>query len=669
MTARFNGFPSFRLRADATYRLMALIATLAAASGVLLAGQVPQVPPGQDPSATFRSSVDAVQLTVIVTDADGVPVAGLTADDFEILENRARRPITTFEAINIPVERRERALAEPDVLTNDRPAGRLYVIALDTMTSYSALRARAFLRQFIEQHFGPNDTAAVVLTTRGPRDSGQEFTSNPRLLVEAINKFDGGGDDGNRERNFIGDFRNLMAFMATLRGGRKAVIFVSEGVPVDAWQVVNARPARFGGLFSDIDTDFIEALSFATRNNIALYPIDPRGLGLGITDEDIDVEFDKTRRRETEATLDDRLDMGGLAAVTGGFALVGSNNFTGAFERIVRENSTHYLLGFNSAIEQRDGRFVNLEVRVKRPGLQVRSIDGYVAPRGRPRDPRRPPASSVLASTWDAVASAITTSGVPIRVYAAPFRGKGKEKAATVAISVEVDGSRLNLQEQEGAHRGILEVVFAVTDAKNKRWPIWRHRAELRLKPETYERVREGAVRVLSQLPLPEGRYQLRASAGGVAAAGSVIYDLVIPDFRDDFSLSGVALTSKQAQATFTFSPHKQLDVALPGPPTTAREFSRDDTLILFAEAYENRKKAHTVTLTVELRDDAGRVLGTHVVERKAADKPKEASVYAFAPNLSLEEIPPGRYALRVEAASSLDRRKSVIRDVPFSVR
>jgi len=306
---------------------------------------------------------------------------------------------------------------------------------------------------------------------------------------------------------------------------------------------------------------------------------------------------------------------------------------------------------------------------VKRPGLQVRSIDGYVAPRGRPRDSRRPPASSVLASTWDAVASAITTSGVSIRVYAAPFRGKGKEKAATVAISVEVDGSRLNLQEQEGAHRGILEVVFAVTDAKNKRWPIWRHRAELRLKPETYKRVSEGAVRVLSQLPLPEGRYQLRASAGGVAAAGSVIYDLAIPDFRDDFSLSGVALTSKQAQETFTFSPHKQLDVALPGPPTTAREFSRDDTLILFAEAYENRKKAHTVTLTVELRDDAGRVLGTHVVERKAADKPKEASVYAFAPNLSLEEIPPGRYALRVEAASSLDRRKSVVRDVPFSVR
>ena len=95
-----------------------------------------------------------------------------------------------------------------------------------------------------------------------------------------------------------------------------------------------------------------------------------------------------------------------------------------------------------------------------------------------------------------------------------------------------------------------------MTDAKKKRCPIWRHRAELALKPETYERVSKGAMRVVSQLPLPEGHYQLRASAGSAAVAGSVVYDLDVPDFRDDFSLSGVALTSKQASETFTFSPH-----------------------------------------------------------------------------------------------------------------
>lgn len=638
-----------------THRLIGLIATIAAATVALLSGQTP---PGQTPP-TFRNAVEAVQLTVIVTDRQGHPVPGLTEDDFEIIENRVPRPITTFAAVDIPIlETPAPRVPNSDVLTNERPQGRLYVIALDVMLPENALRTRAFLRQFIEKHFGPNDTAAVIAMARGLRDSGQEFTSNTRLLLQAIDKFGGSFPDEwsrrEREKNFIGDFKSLMQYMASLRGGRKALMLFSENVPVDAYAVVQARPSQLTGLFSDFDTDFVEALSLATRNSIAIYPIDPRGLTTELT----------AAESFTPTDLFTRADLGSLAAVTGGFALTGSNNYTMAFERLVRENSSYYLLGFNSGVEQRDGRFVGVEVRVKRPGLAVRTVQGYVSPRGRPREERRP--STVLAATWDAVASGITTSGLPMRVYAAPFKSRGKD--ATVAITVEVAGSRLNLVERDGAYRGVFEVIFAVTDVKKKRWPIWRHRAELALKPETYERVRRGAMRVISQMPLPEGRYQLRASAGGAAVAGSVVYDLVVPDFREDFSLSGVALMSKQASDTFTFSPHRQIDVAFPGPPTTAREFSREDTLTLFAEAYENRRKPHTITLTIEVRDGAGRVLGSHVAERKSADKPIGASVYAFAPNLSLEEIPPGRYALRVVAGSSL-ARETVAREVPFTVR
>src|SRR6185503_1086155 len=210
------------------------------------------------------------------------------------------------------------------------------------------------------------------------------------------------------------------------------------------------------------------------------------------------------------------------------------------------------------------------EVRVKRPGLQVRSTEGYVAPRGKPQEqPGRRP-STVLAATWDAVKSAITTSGVPIRVNAAAFKGRGGQ--AIVPITLEIAPEKLNLIEQDGAWRGQLEIVFAVTDSKKRRFPIWRHRALLALKPETYARVSKGAMRIISQMPLPAGHFQIRASAGSAAVAGSVVYDLEVPDFRDDFALSGVPLTSKQARETFTFSPHA-ITVALRGPPNTAREF------------------------------------------------------------------------------------------------
>jgi VWFA-related protein len=645
-------------------RSLVLIAALAAGGGVLLHGQTRQSPPPgdpQEPVASFRSSVEAVQISVIVTDREGKPAAGLTEADFEVFENRVPRPIVTFAEVNIPVERTAGVRVESDVLGNDGPPGRLYVIALDQMSTDSILRARFIMRRFIENHFGPNDTAAVVLTTSGPGDSGQEFTGNPRRLLAAIDRFGGGDLQGEwtREKNFVGDLRTLLAFMATLRGARKSLILVTEGVPVDAYDVIDARPARFGGIFSEVNPEFVEALSFATRNNIAIYPINPRGL---TTELAAPGSFDTS-------ALENRTVLGGLAAVTGGFALTGSNNFDRAFERLVLENSSYYQLAFDSGIERRDGRYVPIEVRVKRPGLQVRSMDGYIAPRGGPQQPRRP--TTVLASVWDAVASAITTSGVSMRVNAAPFRNdKGKD--ATVAVTLEIASEKLNLVEQDGAWRGVLEILLATTDSRNKRrWPIWRHRAALALKPDTYERVSRSAIRVISQLPLPEGRYQLRVSAGGEAVAGSVIYDMEVPDFRDDFSLSGITLTSSQAQQTLTFSPHR-VEVSFPGPPTTAREFSPDDTLTLFAEAYENRKKPHTVTFAIELRDEDGLEIGRHVMERTATDKPKQAGAYAFAPNLKLEEVPPGRYVVHVEARSSLDqnkKNKSVRREIPFSVR
>jgi hypothetical protein len=62
-------------------------------------------------------------------------------------------------------------------------------------------------------------------------------------------------------------------------------------------------------------------------------------------------------------------------------------------------------------------------------------------------------------------------------------------------------------------------------------------------------------------------------------------------------------------------------------------------------------------------------VLGSDTIERKSVDKPKDASLYQFAPNLSLEDIQPGRYTLHLDARSSLDKNKPVTRDIPFSVR
>ena len=230
-----------------------------------------------------------------------------------------------------------------------------------------------------------------------------------------IDKFSGGfrqeeappesqnaADNAQRERDYLmrdrmASLRALAEFMAKTPGRRKAMLFVSEGIGFNMFDVVDYA----GGVRSLAGEDAHAAMSAATRGNLAIYPIDPLGLGEG-------------------GTLDARADLTALAHVTGGFALSNSENFAGAFERMVRESSTYYILGFNSGYEKRDGRYVRLEVRVKRPGLTVKSRDGYVAPMG--KAPAQAAATTRSAFS-EAIASPFAIGAMPMRVFAAPYKG------------------------------------------------------------------------------------------------------------------------------------------------------------------------------------------------------------------------------------------------------
>jgi VWFA-related protein len=153
--------------------------------------------PSQDDTPTFRSRVTVVQVDAIVTDAAGNPVKGLTEKDFEVTEAGRSREITSFSAVDIPVptEATSASGLESDSVTNANPPGRTYLIALDEVDPQNAVRARHFLHEFIEKHFGPSDIAGVSLTGRGLVASAQDFTSNKRLVLEAIDKFSGSFND------------------------------------------------------------------------------------------------------------------------------------------------------------------------------------------------------------------------------------------------------------------------------------------------------------------------------------------------------------------------------------------------------------------------------------------------------------------------------------------
>src|SRR6185436_2973743 len=125
----------------------------------------------------------------------------------------------------------------------------------------------------------------------------------------------------------------------------------------------------------DMDSDLREVYDNANRNNVAIYAVDPRGLpGFEFDiNENVGLRTDSKYLSSTMDTL--RV----LAENTDGRAIVNRNDVAVGMKQIARDQSAYYLIGYNSSQAPADGKFHEIKVRVKRPGVQVRARKGYWA--------------------------------------------------------------------------------------------------------------------------------------------------------------------------------------------------------------------------------------------------------------------------------------------------
>ena len=694
---------------------------LGALCAATLAAEAPQTPP-DTPPPTFQVEVNYVEVDAVITDAQGNAVTDLTVEDFEVLEDGQPQDVTAFSFVNIPIERPERPLfadapIEPDVQHNGAE-GRIYMIVLDDLhTAFTRTpRVRQALRTFIEESFGSNDLAAVVHTS-GRGDAGQEFTNNPRLLLAAIDRFSGRnlrsealevadaivrrsniptGDDpqdsflrglpmdpleferAQNARNTLTAIKNLAEFMEGIRGRRKTMLLVSEGISYNIYDVFANSSANL------ILREASDAAAAASRSNVAIYAIDPRGLaGFGETMDAPNLPNDispslfsvNSALRDARRTSQESLQT--LAEETGGFAAINSNDFTGTFDRIVRENSAYYVLGYYPSNDRRDGRFRSLEVRVTRPGLQVRARRGYVAPRGRAPEPEPAGVTAdgepLSAASISALNSPIPISDVPLSLFAAAYKGTAPDASVALALEMRVD--RFDFEERNGTFHDRIEVTFSSIDAEGTTHGGNTHILTLDLRPETLAISRERGVRVVSEIVLPPGRYQLRGvvTDGGGGRSGSVLYDLEVPDFYGSgLSMSGVSLTAASQDAMPTVMGKDPLANVLPGPPVATREFGRDDVLAFFTEFYENLPDAppHVVDLATTVRDADGRIVFEHREERSSTDLQGAGGGYGYGLQIPLRDMTPGTYVVRVEGRSRADDPDAVLgRDLLIRIR
>jgi VWFA-related protein len=400
-----------------------------------LVAQAP-VPAGPEPQSqpTFRVQIDAVTMDVIVKDSDGRFVADLTRDEFEIYEDGVKQEIASMtmshggrvtNALHVPPPAAPEGVILPPRRVATDTSGRIFLFFIDDLhlQFQSTSRVRDLFKRIANQLVHEGDLFGIV--SSGTSSIAIDMTYDRRRLDEAISRIHGNGvtpteiietasgargpsELRHRAQVAFTTMHEALKNLEKVQNRRKALVWVSEGYDFNPFQA--SRLSLFGEgspylqnssnmprtgqdgeqqwdprvelqkqgeTFSDADLAFEmgELTRSANRANTTIYTIDPRGLvaGSGI-DEQVDPTEWNTYLRKSQDTL--RV----LAEETGGVAVVNTNGFDRALQRIDAETSDYYVLGYYSSNPDLSQRRRRIEVRVTRPDVELWSRTEYVVP-------------------------------------------------------------------------------------------------------------------------------------------------------------------------------------------------------------------------------------------------------------------------------------------------
>lgn len=486
--------------------------------------------------AQFRTDTTLVVVDAAVTGVDGAVVRNLTAADFELLVDGTPTPIEQFrlqDATDAPAA----ADTLDGVASNAAEPGGVFALVIDELNlgTRSTLQARRLAVEFIQNTLQPHDYATVLRTGRtsallfsNDRDrlaglareassrggSAQGGAVDVIAAAEADASGQAGADVDPAEAGDGGSpfdpaaglemVRVVVERLGAIPSRRKAVLWFSEGLPVDVRAAMANPTDRIGNKLRDV-------LRAAFDSNVAIYPVDPRGLYSG-------PNLSRFRKApDNGAELDALRD---IARVTGGRAIVNTNALAEALRLVARENRAYYLLGYTPATPtERKWRVQSIEVRVRRPGVSVHHRTGFV-PLARPPVPALVPIAEPLPIR-------------DVRVAMAPALVSHLSRSPSVVVPFAVLG---------GLRAGS-DATYLVTAVDEKGAMRAQHSARLR-------RNDGSMITAAPRLSLPAGHYQIRLIVQGVGAGGTVFADVMIPKASaSPLVCAGVHLEQRGAEA------------------------------------------------------------------------------------------------------------------------
>lgn len=572
-----------------------------------------QPPAGQRPPV-FRGGTNQVRVDVTVLNKRGDPITDLSREDFEVREDGVVQDIANLKLVeatgaapdddtSLPIRSQYHAAAEAA-----RDDIRVFVIFWDEYhigEMGPAIRARAALDNFVQLAFGPTDLVALMdqLT---PTDA-IKFTRDRRELAEQVHKLRGRQGVYVPARSAVEEaqmyrardvemlraqvtataLESTIAFLGSIKEGHKSILFVSQTI------------GRVGATPMDTFSWLSNAIKLANANNTSIYSFDPRGLDMNVRPSDI---------------------LHSLADETGG-KQISNNEPAMSLRDVVKNASAFYLLGYSSARNPADGKYHKIEVKVKRPGAEVRARSGYFAPSLTDVDEAKkkaeayappPEISKALSTLFEA--PHITISG-DLWAGAQPGPdGKPRVMIAWTSRDEKDDNVSIRASGADG------QVYFD--------GPLRSNRTEFTAAP--------GVVKIRRSLMDPDGSVSDKAET-----------TIDVPDF----SAAPLSISSPVLFRARTPLQLRSLQAAPDPAPFAGRQFERTDRVLLRFGVFGPSAKDATVTATLLSRQGA----------KLAAIPLKTTAPGHYEIDLPIGSVARGDYVFEIVASHGADQAKTLV--------
>jgi len=577
----------------------------------------------QQSAPAIRATSELVLVNVVARDKKGNLVRDLKRQDFTVLEDGQKQQLASFDFENID----ELALAQQQMATTNgastpapasapaQPAEaatdardrRLILLFFDfsAMDPEQIDRAVDAAKKYVNTKMQSADLIAIVSLTTNMRldlnftddkakilstlsaynsSSGQGFDNGATGSAEGSAETGGAFTADDTDYNTFSADRKLLALQSIIQSvgkvsQKKSLIYFSNGISQSGVDNQSALRA---------------ATAAAVKANVAIYPLDVRGLqALPAGGEAQNASLHGQSAYSGASVLNDlnsnastQETLSTLAADTGGKAFFDSNDFSGVFSQVQKDTSAYYILGYSSSNHVKDGRFRRIKVVVNRPDLKLEYRVGYYAGRDFEHSAR----ADREAQLQDELASDLPATDVAVYAGTAYFRRD--DSHYFLAVSLVVPGSQIPFVQEKDRDSATLDMAGVVLESG--KFQVGQLRDTVKLAVDSTQQVRRKNVQYNTSFLLAPGSYHLKfvVRENRTGRMGTFETDVQIPDLRKvPLRSSSVVLSSLRVPAT---GKNKATNPLVGDQtelvPNVTHVFTQDQHLYLQFEVYDAAK-------------------------------------------------------------------------------